>query len=113
GLARHRDGALDVVDRLDRRRVERDDHDLDAGGVHQAQPLVLEVDEARPQLRPYMRSENLRVPERGRGREMVFERNFSLHSPSGHGGAAPADYARTARSWPGRSAALSACAERG
>ena len=64
-LARHLDGALDIGDRLNGRRIERRDHDLDAGGIHQPQPLVLEVEQPLPQLRPHMRAEDLRIAERG------------------------------------------------
>ena len=70
---------FDVGDGLDRRRVERRDHDLDAGFVHQAQPLVLEVQQRGPQLGPDMGAEQLRIAERGLDREMILERDFSLH----------------------------------
>ena len=46
---------------LDGRGIERRDHDLDAGGIHKPQPLVLEVEEARTQFRPHMGAEDLRI----------------------------------------------------
>ena len=59
GLFGHGDRALDVVDRLHRRRVERQDHHLDAVPVHFAEPRVLDVDQAMPQFRPHVRAEHL------------------------------------------------------
>ena len=55
------------------------------GSIHQAQPLVLKVEEARPQRRPHMRAEHFGIVERGRGREVILERNLSLHISSGCG----------------------------
>jgi hypothetical protein len=82
GLARHLDGTLLVGDGLDRRSVQRRDHDLDAGLVHQAQALVLEIEQAMPQLAPDMGAERLRIAERGLDREVILERDFSLHVSS-------------------------------
>jgi hypothetical protein len=82
-LARHIYRPFDIGDCLDGRGIERRDHDLDAGVIHQPQPLVLEVEEARTQFRPHMGAEDLRIAERGHGREMILERDFSLHISSG------------------------------
>jgi hypothetical protein len=94
-LARHIYRPLDIGDRLDGRGIERRDHDLDAGGIHKSQPLVLEIEEARTQFRPHMGAEDLRIAERGRGREMILERDFPLHVPSGTTTIGVPDYART------------------
>ncbi len=82
-LAGHLCRPFDIGYRLDGGGIERRDHDFDAGGIHEPQPLVLEVEEARSQLRPHMGAEDLRIAERGLGREMILERDFSLHIPSG------------------------------
>ncbi len=79
GLARHRDGALDVVDRLDRRRVERQDHHFDAVFVHLGKAHVLDVDEPRPELLPDVRAEHLGVAERCLDGEVLLERDLALH----------------------------------
>ncbi len=80
-LARHRDRALHVMDRLHGRRIERDDHDLHARGIHQAQALVLEVGQPRPELLPHMRAEHFRVGQRRLDGEVFFERDLALHAP--------------------------------
>ena len=79
-LARHVNRTLHVADRLHGRRIERQDHDLDARGVHQAQALVLEVRQPRPELAPHVRAEHLRVRERGSDGEMFLERDLALHA---------------------------------
>jgi hypothetical protein len=42
-----------------------------------------------------MAAEDLRIAERGRGREMILERDFPLHVPSGTTTIGVPDYART------------------
>ena len=79
GLLGHFDSALDVVDRLHRRRVQRQDHHLDAVLVHFAQAQVLDVEQTRAELVPHMRSEHLRIAERRLDGEMFFERDLALH----------------------------------
>ena len=66
---------------LDGRRIQRRDHDLDAGFVHQPQALVLKVQKTMPQLGPHVAAERLRVSEGGLDREMILERDLSLHVP--------------------------------
>ena len=51
GAPRELGRLLRVGDRLDRRRIERQDHHLDAVLVHQAEALVVEVEQAVLQLR--------------------------------------------------------------
>ena len=72
-------GLFRIDDALNRRRIERRNHDLDAGCVHQAQTLILKVQKPVPQFRPHMGTERLRIAERGFDREMILERDFSLH----------------------------------
>jgi hypothetical protein len=50
--------------------------------IHQAQALVLEIQEAVAQLASDMGAERLRVAERGLDREVILERDFSLHVAS-------------------------------
>src|SRR3569833_2101101 len=78
-LACDGDGAFDVVDGLHRRRVERQDHHLDAMLVHLLQAKVLDVDEARPELVPYLGAEHFRVAERGFYGEVFLKRDLALH----------------------------------
>jgi hypothetical protein len=98
-LARHLCRPFDIGYRLDGGGIERRDHDFDAGGIHEPQPLVLEVEEARPQFRPHMGAEDVRIAECGLGREVILERDFSLHIPSDDDYGVP-DYARTRRRVP-------------
>src|SRR5262249_6800455 len=75
-----------IGDALNGWRIERRNHDLDAGCVHQPQTLVLKVEEPVPQLAPYVGTERLRIAEGGFDREMILERDFSLHVlPRKHG----------------------------
>ncbi len=71
--------AFGIVDRLHRRRVERQDHHLDPVLVHFLQPHVLDVEQAGPELVPHMRAEHLRIAERGLRCEVLLERDLSLH----------------------------------
>ena len=80
-FVRHRDRALHVWNRLHGRRVERDDHDLHARRIHQAQPLVLEIGQPRTEFLPHMRAEHLRVGQRRLDGEMFFQRDLALHAP--------------------------------
>ena len=52
-------GSLGVGDLLDGGGIQRRDHDLDAGFIHQPQTLVLKVQKAMPQLGPDMAAEGL------------------------------------------------------
>ena len=76
---RPRSRVLDVVDRLHRRRVERQDHHLDPVLVHFLQARVLDVEQALAQVFPDVRAEHLRVAERRLDGEMLFERDLALH----------------------------------
>ena len=88
GLLGHRDRPLDVVDRLHRRRVQRQDHHLDAVPVHFAQAHVLDVEQARTEIVPHMRAEHLRIAERRFDGDVFLERDLALHcvSPRGFSG---------------------------
>ncbi len=79
GLFCHRDRGLDVVDRLHRRRVQRQDHHFDAVLIHLAQAGVLHVDQAMAQFRPHMRAEHLRIAERRFDGDVFLERDLALH----------------------------------
>src|ERR1700730_2817573 len=100
---------LGIGDALNRRRIERRDHDLDAGAVHQTQTLILKVQKPVPQFPPHMGTERLRIAERGFDREMILERDLSLHVLSRtnndaldktRSGLCALDYARTWQRWP-------------
>ena len=56
-LPRHLDRLAGVVNGLHRRRVERQDHHLDAVLVHFGKPHVLDVDQARAEPVPYLCAE--------------------------------------------------------
>ena len=47
-----------------------------------ATSLVLDVDQPRAQLRPYVSAEHVQVSERRLDGEVLFKRDFSLHSTS-------------------------------
>ncbi len=81
-LLGHFDCTLDVVDRLHRRRVQRQDHHLDAVLVHFAQSHVLHIQQARAEVVPHMRAEHLRIAERRLDGEMFLERDLALHCVS-------------------------------
>ena len=57
GLLGHRDGGFDVMDRLHRRRIQRQDHHLDAVSVHFAQARVMDVDQPGAEIGPHMGAE--------------------------------------------------------
>ena len=80
GLRGDRDGLGPVVDSLHRRRVERQDHDLDPVRVHLADPPVVEVEQPAAQLLPRVLREVARgVAQRVLYREMFFERDLAVH----------------------------------
>src|SRR4051812_22348921 len=79
-FARHIDCALHIPYRLHGRCIERGDHDLDARGVHQAQPFALKIREPGPKLLPRMPAEYLRVTERRLNGEMFLKRDLALHA---------------------------------
>jgi len=80
GAARDIGRLLRLPDRLDGRRVEREDHHLHAVRVHLAQAPLLHVDEARLELRPRaVGEESFRVRQRVGNGEVLLEANLSLH----------------------------------
>ena len=68
-----------VCNALNGRRIERDDHDLDAACVHESKALIVKIQQAVPQLGPHMRTEGLRIPKRRLDRKMILERDLPLH----------------------------------
>ena len=80
GAARDLVGALRVEDRLDRRRVEREDHHLDAVPVHLGDAPLVEIDQPAAQLRPgVVGQEPLGIRQRVVGGEMLFQPDLALH----------------------------------
>src|SRR5207247_7763471 len=80
GTAGDRRGLVVVANGLDRRLIERCNHDVDPRRIHQAQSLILKIEEPVTQFRPHMGAERLRVAERVLDREVILERDFSLHA---------------------------------
>ena len=79
-LARRFRGFFHVRDRLDRRRVEGQDHHLHPVLVHLGQPVVLHVEQALFQLGPDMVAEEpLRVVEGVGDCEMLFQADLAIH----------------------------------
>lgn len=69
-----------IGDGLDRRSIERKDHPLYSVTIHQAQPLLMDVEEPSFQLRPMIRWNKAgQIAERFVNGEMFFERDFALH----------------------------------
>src|SRR5262249_647454 len=67
--------------RLHRRRIQRQDHHLDAMAVHLGEPPFLDVEQPGLQFRPVaVRYEAGRIHQRVGDGEMLFERDFSLHA---------------------------------
>ena len=79
GLLGDGDRGLDVVDRLHRRRVQRQDHHFDAVLVHFAQARVLHVEQTWTEVVPHMCAEQLRIGERGVDGDVFLKRDLALH----------------------------------
>src|SRR5258708_35501796 len=73
-------GFFGVGDRLDRGRIERQDHHLHAVAIHLGDAPLLEVHQPRLELRPRgVGEESFRIRKRIRNGEMLFEPNLALH----------------------------------
>jgi hypothetical protein len=68
---------------LDRRGVERQEHELHAAAVHLAQAVLLDVQDPLLKLGPdRVAEESLRIVERFGDREMLFQANLAFHAPT-------------------------------
>ena len=82
GFAGHVIRARRVGDRLHHRRVEREQHHLDAVLVHQPQPVVVQIEQPRLQLAPdAVRKEAARIVQRLGNCEMLFKPDLAPHDP--------------------------------
>ena len=75
------DGLGRVADRLNGRRVQRDDHHLHVILVHEPQAQLVDIEKTFLHLVPFSLHEILlRVAERVGMREMLFEANLGFHA---------------------------------
>ena len=82
GLAGDRDRFIGIEDALDRRRVERQQRELDAAALHRLDALLADIQQFPGEFvpAPGFSGEMPRPAEGFLDRHMLFERDLSLHS---------------------------------